>query len=144
MKRSKKKAVAIPVPGAPSIGDLPLRFSFRHLDTAHPKFPLSCCHSDFFCCLFITLGKFSKWRVSDFTDQNNDEHRHIIAFAQTTEPDGFQTLQGIDKEQLGFQEGWQFGVHPEVPYNQWRVHGILVDDTFYIIWLDPDHKLYLR
>jgi hypothetical protein len=23
-----------------------------------------------------------------------------------------------------------------------RVHGILLDDTFFVVWLDPGHKLY--
>jgi hypothetical protein len=23
-----------------------------------------------------------------------------------------------------------------------RVHGIIIDDTFYVIWLDHDHRLY--
>lgn len=23
-----------------------------------------------------------------------------------------------------------------------RVHGILIDEVFYVIWLDPDHRLY--
>ena len=23
-----------------------------------------------------------------------------------------------------------------------RVHGILIDEVFYVVWLDPEHRLY--
>ena len=26
----------------------------------------------------------------------------------------------------------------------WRVHGILVRDLFYIVWVDPEHQLFPR
>lgn len=80
--------------------------------------------------------------VGDFVDQNNEEHRHIIDFALTTEKDGFQHIPKVDREQLGYEEGWQFGVYPDVIHNRWRAHGILVQNLFYVVWLDEHHRLY--
>jgi hypothetical protein len=36
-------------------------------------------------------------------------------------------------------EGWQFCLTAN---EHGRVHGIIIDDTFYVIWLDHDHQLY--
>ena len=81
---------------------------------------------------------FSDWRVGDFVEQNNDEHRHVIPFEASTEPNGFQIP---DADQMGYEEGWQFSVQPDVYYDRGRVHGVLVGDTFYIVWLDEHHRL---
>jgi hypothetical protein len=44
--------------------------------------------------------------------------------------------------QLGYHVAWQFSVDPDIPYCHWRAHGILIDDTFFPVWLDPDHQLW--
>lgn len=97
------------------------------------------CSVDYLRHLFRALHAFSDWRVGDFVDQNNNEHRHIIDFGLSTEPDGFQIP---DAEQMGFVEGWQFSVQPHLYHYRGRVHGALVDDTFYIVWLDENHRLF--
>ncbi len=71
-----------------------------------------------------------------FCDQNNQERRHVIYFPETSEPHGFPNLK---EEQLSYHESWQFCLTRE---RDWRVHGILIDDTFYVVWLDPNHSLY--
>lgn len=121
---------------------MPLRFSFKHLDFDNPKFDPAKCSVEYFLRLFGILQRFSSWFVEDFIDQNNHEHRHIIPFEGSTEKDGFQHIPEIDREQLGYHDGWQFGVCPEDGGNRWRVHGILVDDTFYVVWLDQYHQLF--
>jgi hypothetical protein len=122
----------------------PIRFSFKHLDIDHEKFHVSKCYVDFMKALLVRLYVFSTWTVDVFVDQNNKEHRHIIDFDQTSEKDGFVKVPNIDPEQLGYHDAWQFGVRPEEYENVWRVHGILIDDTFFIVWLDPEHQLYLN
>jgi hypothetical protein len=122
--------------------NMPLRFSFKYLDLNHPKFSATRCGIDYFVSLFQLLHRFSNWVVEDFIDQNNNEHRHMIDFAQTTERDGFRQIRAIDPDQFGYDEGWELGVCPDDPGNQWRAHGILVDDTFFVVWLDQDHLLY--
>lgn len=132
----------IPALERAEVDDRPLRFSFKHLDCNNLKFHLSRCSAEYFHKLFEILYRFSNWTVGDFIDQNNDEHRHLIDFEKSSERDGFQHIPEIDSEQFGYHEGWQFGVHPEVHWNRWRAHGILVDDTFYLVWLDQDHQLF--
>ncbi len=119
-----------------------LRFSFKHLDFITEKFNPSECCAEYYLRLLETIQMFSNWTVGNFIDQNNQENRHVIDFAQTSEPDGFQRVEGIDAEQLGSLEGWQFGVNPKLAYDRWRAHGILIDDTFYVVWLDEHHRLY--
>jgi hypothetical protein len=37
------------------------------------------------------------------------------------------------------EEAWQF----EITANEHgRVHGLLQDDTFFVVWIDPTHALY--
>jgi len=133
-----KRNEQIPAARPPEVDSLRLRFSFKYLDFANAKFLPSDCGHEYLCRLFKILHLFSDWRVGDFVDQNNNEHRHIIDFEHSTEPNGFQIP---DAEQMGYEEGWQFSVQPDVHYYRGRVHGVLVDDTFYIVWLDEHHQL---
>jgi hypothetical protein len=57
---------------------------------------------------------------------------HQIKFSDTSEPNGFKTL----NEQLKDKEAWQFEITKSI---HGRVHGILIDDVFYVIWIDPCH-----
>jgi hypothetical protein len=131
----------IPEPRIPP-GELPLKFSFKHLDLESAKFHVSKCSTDYLYKLFAILRKFSTWRVEEFTDENNDEHRHWIHFPDTSEQLGFQNIPNVDSDQFGYESGYQFGVYPEVAWNRYRAHGILIDDTFFLVWLDPDHLLF--
>ena len=77
-------------------------------------------------------------------DMQNTEHRHVLYFKDTTEPDGFVGIDPSD-EQLWTEAAWQFalpGVRGELSHG-WRVHGFISDDMFHIVWLDPLHKLDL-
>ncbi len=36
-------------------------------------------------------------------------------------------------------DAWQF----QIETNKYgRIHGIFIDDVFFIVWLDPNHRLY--
>ena len=139
---AKKKQAFIPEIRAAASDEKPLRFSFKHLDLANPKFGPSKCSIAYFCGLFAVMQRFSTWTVAQFTDQNNNEHRHIVNFSETSEPDGFQNIPQADQDQFSYSDGWQFSVCPELAWIDWRVHGILLEDTFFVVWLDPDHRLY--
>jgi hypothetical protein len=115
-----------------------LRFSFKHLDLTNEKFKVLDCCADFLRQLLERIKEYSNWTIDDFCDQNNNDHRHIINFPETSEPDGF-VKSGMDQDQIAYHEAWQFEL---VRTEKWRTHGILIDDTFYVIWLDPDHRLY--
>lgn len=126
----------IPAPILPPATET-LKFSFRHLDSHAEKFLVSNCNAAFLQQLVHTIRELSSWTIEQFCDQNNHEHRHVIWFPGTSEPEGFPNL---DKEQLSYHESWQFQLSRE---HDWRVHGILIDDTFYVVWLDPNHALYV-
>jgi hypothetical protein len=117
-----------------------LRFSFKHLDSTNDKFQLTRCNVDFFRSLLERIRDYSGWTVDDFRDQNNHEHRHAIYFPETSETDGFVGV-GLDADQIAYEEAWQFELTRQ---QDWRVHGILIDDTFFVIWLDANHLLYPR
>ena len=112
-----------------------LQFSFKHLDSTNPRFPLEACSAEFWMSLILEIHRYSQWTVDMFNDQNNDDHRHILVFEETSEPDGFAQL---DTEQLAYLEAWQFAVGVQ----HWRVMGFILDNIFYVIWLDPHHALY--
>lgn len=137
-KKPKKK---IPEPNIPT-GERPLRFSFSHLDMAKEKFHWSKCSAEYFTKLLEILRRYSMWRVDQFTDQNNDDHRHVIDFADTSEPRGFLHIAEDDLDQFGYYQIWEIGVNPAIPHSIWRAHGVLIEDTFYLVWLDPDHALF--
>ena len=113
-----------------------VKFSFKYLDADNPKFLPSDCPHEFWPALMARLKLYSNLTVEVFLDQNNPDRRHIIHFAETTEPNGFVN---VDTEQLAYEEPWQFDLETWQP---WRIAGILVDDMFYIIWLDHSHSLY--
>lgn len=117
----------------------PLKFSFRHLHSDHPRFGIQECNLEFFSRLFERLQLYSNLSVGDFKDQNNNENRHMIDFDQTTQRDGFAGAPEVDVDQMNSRPAWQFAVCAK---NRGRVHGFILDDTFYVIWLDPFHRLY--
>ncbi len=113
-----------------------IQFSFKHLDSANPKFRAEDCPIEFWCPLIERLKGYSHLPVEVFQDQNNPDRRHVIDFSRTTEPNGFTS---VDTDQLAYEEAWQFDLLTNRP---WRVAGLLVEEIFYVIWLDPNHLLY--
>jgi len=117
--------------------DQPLRFSFKYLDTTSAKFSVTSAEPDYHAALLCCIKHFCGWTVDRFCDQNNQENRHIIVFSETSEISGFSSA--VPEEQLQYSESWQFAVDVKT---LWRVHGFIIEDTFYIVWLDPQHALY--
>jgi hypothetical protein len=83
--------------------------------------------------LFEEFKRLSTGIVSDCCEYDNERHSHYIHFEETTEPNGF----GLD-EQIEPETFWQFGLRPDRP---WRIHGFFIDSIFYVVWLDPQHRL---
>jgi hypothetical protein len=99
------------------------------------------CPREFFSALMDRLSAYSDMAVEDFREQNSRDRRHVIDFEQTTEKSGFLGAPGVDgNNDLAYSEAWQFGLSRD---ERWRVHGFIIDDTFYIVWFDPNHSLYL-
>lgn len=86
--------------------------------------------------LMKRLRDLSSWTVSQFVgrvDQSVRNHKHD--WSKTSRPNGFDHL----NEHYKAYDGWQFSLTVN---EHGRVHGVIIDDTFYVIWLDLDHQLY--
>ena len=86
--------------------------------------------------LMQRMRDLSSWTVSRFVnvpDKALRNHRHD--WSRTARPNGFEHL----NEQFRAYPGWQFCLTAN---EHGRVHGILIDDTFHVIWLDAAHNLY--
>ena len=118
--------------------DTNLRFSFKLLDLqTNEKFGLH--HTEkngYWGKLLLRLKDVNGMRSKEFRENWSRQLRnHRINFSETSEPRGFAQL----NEQLQGEEAWQFELTQS---EHGRVHGLLMGDTFYIVWLDPCHKLY--
>jgi hypothetical protein len=118
--------------------DTNLQFSFKLLDVhTNKKFGLHHAVKDGYLeKLLLRLKDVSSMRTSEFRRNYSKQLRnHLIDFAGTSEPKGFSQL----NEQLRAEQAWQF----ELTQNEHgRIHGLLIGDTFYVVWLDPCHILY--
>ena len=140
MGKINKKDVAEPQGRVHKRNELPddlLRFSFRHL-AANEKFGHA--HASdgdaYLGQLLERLQSLSGMKLSEFrTNKDKALRAHTHRWPDTTEKAGYSHL----TEQLRDCEPWQF----QLSVNEHgRVHGILIDEVFYVVWLDPQHRLY--
>lgn len=114
-----------------------LKFSFKYIDLhQNPKFALSKCGDGYLDKFLLRLKDVSAFRISEVISNRSQALRcHVIVWSETSEPNGFICL----NEQLRQMEARQF----EITANEHgRVHGFLLDDVFYVVWIDPEHLLY--
>ena len=116
--------------------DAVLRFSFKLFDGTDTEVCPEEFDTRYTKILMERLRELSSWKVSDFVGACNKTVRnHQIDWRKTSRPDGFKHL----NEQHKSYPAYQFSL----TVNKYgRVHGIIIDDTFYVIWLDCRHNLY--
>jgi hypothetical protein len=112
-----------------------LKFSFMHFDDKDSDLCPSECPPDYTHSLMRRLRALSQWTVKKFTGKYEKTIRnHNHDWDKTSRPGGFGSLKGEFRD----LDGWQFcledGAHG-------RVHGVILSDTFFIIWLDIKHQL---
>ncbi len=113
-----------------------ISFSFRHIEQAHDKFHYAERDAAYFCKVLERLSAMSNFTVQEFHAMRSSAVRaHPIAWEGTSEPEGFANL----NEQLRSSKPFQFAVSAN---EHGRVHGFFVDHVFFVVWLDPDHRLY--
>lgn len=137
MKREKPPKSLIIPPSTKLDTNIPLRFSFKHLDLySNAKFNVDLCERGYLEKFLVRLKDLCGLSVQEFrTNKSSSLKAHRINWPDTKEVAGFSRL----NEQLRDEEAWQF----EITKNEHgRVHGILLEDTFYVIWVDPTHYLY--
>ncbi len=125
----------IPAQNPPA--DENLVFSFRHLDLiSNPKFSIKRCKDGYLQKFLERLKTLNTITVRDFRENKSKSFRsHTHDWSSTTERGGFSFL----NDQLRALPGWQF----EISSNEHgRIHGFLIDRTFFVVWIDPDHLLY--
>jgi hypothetical protein len=113
-------------------------FSFKYLTTANPKFTLDRAGEGYFETFIKRLKHVCALTATECRISHSGVLRsHPIRFANTSEPSGFGFT--AMPEQLKEGEPFQFALTSN---EHGRVHGILVDNLFYLVWVDPDHLLY--
>ena len=134
--RIPRLARSIPPASPPPDADS-LRFSFKYLDlVGNAKFSLKRCRDGYLHTFLERLRDLSRLTAKEFrTNRSRALRAHPIDFRETTEPQGFRAL----NEQLRAEQAWQFQLTAN---EHGRVHGVLLLDTFFVVWIDPDHELY--
>lgn len=116
--------------------DEKIRFSFEFFDSSDSEmcpgsFPEGYVHK-----LMERLRHLSLWKLSEFQSTSSRSIRtHTHEWSNTARPDGYAHL----TEQHRDYPGWQFCLSA----NEYgRVHGFMIDNIYYVIWLDVNHRLY--
>ena len=113
-----------------------LLVSFKLLDLhGNTKFSAAHCADGYLSKLLERLRDLSHTTLTAFKTPGNSLRSHNIDFADTSEPNGFASL----NSQLRDSDAWQCQISSN---EHGRLHGILIEETFYIVWIDPCHLLY--
>jgi hypothetical protein len=116
-------------------GDGRVRFSFKYLDTTHPKFAFKSQGSAYLVVLLDRLRDLSQLTMQELLSSRSKALRcHPIDWDEVSE-DSF----GIPNEEQIASQPYQFSLSSNA---HGRVHGFIIDTLFYIVWLDPNHALY--
>lgn len=132
------KRIEPPVRGAikkTEVNDQRLRFSFSYFTHDEQLSPTTFAES-YLQKLLERLKSLSSWTLREFTGPTRQAIRnHRIALVDTYRPDGFTHL----PQQTRDGDAWQFSISAN---EHGRVHGLLIGGTFYLVWLDCNHRLY--
>jgi len=115
-----------------------IRFSFKYLDFSNPKFQVKHRDGEYLHKLTDRLKNYSSMNMTEqfLASKSKSTRFHPIKWCDTTEGDGFYCL----NEQLRSLDGYEIQVEKK---KYGRIHGFILDNVFFVVWLDPDHKLYL-
>ncbi|MDP3609355.1 MAG: hypothetical protein Q8R74_09820 [Methylophilus sp.] len=112
-------------------------FSFKYLDLDHEKFHLPDTKekASYLATLFDRLKHISSMTFAEFRTAGKALRSHAIQWETTSEPYGYLRLPA----QMQECQPWQFSLSRE---ELGRIHGFLLSDIFYVIWVDHGHQLY--
>ncbi|MEG4808929.1 hypothetical protein QUA82_14795 [Microcoleus sp. F8-D3] len=112
-----------------------ISFSFKYYQDNHNKFSCIKKEVSFWLTLLARLKALSSLTAQEFSAIGNSTLRcHKIKWEDTSET-GF----GMPNEEQLVDTPYQFSLSAN---EHGRVHGFFIKETFYIVWLDPDHLLY--
>lgn len=109
-------------------------FSFKYLDSTKHEFRLN--HPNLeHDKLLERLKNISAWTWNEFFGEHGRSLRaHSVIWSDTDYKDGFNHL----GPQLQDMDGYQFSISQQ----RGRVLGLILDNVFYVVWLDADHRAY--
>ena len=110
-------------------------FNFRRLIEKEKKFVYCSKEVKYFLSLVERLKDISNFTKKQLVNDHSKSLRfHPIDFKDKSVSENTFDILSEDVD----DDAWQFSLSS----NEYgRVHGYFVDDVFYIVWLDPDHKL---
>ena len=112
-----------------------ISFSFKYYEDGHNKFSCNEKSATYWLTLIDRLKALSGLSNREILANRSSSLRcHPIKWEDTSE-NGF----GLPNEEQLVDTPYQFSLSSN---EHGRVHGFLIDEVFYIVWLDPDHLLY--
>jgi hypothetical protein len=122
------------IPPKPSLS---ISFSFKYFQRDHDKFSGNSQAISYWLTLLDRLKSLSSLTAQELLVNRSSSLRcHPIKWADTSE-----NCFGIPNEEQLVDTPYQFSLSS----NEYgRVHGFFIDEIFYVVWLDPNHQLYLR
>jgi hypothetical protein len=115
-----------------------LIFSFKFYDANHCEFNCRDRESEYFHKLLERIRDLSREKVSSLTNRKADTATrfHPVDFNEArVSASGF----GIGGWEEYDADAWQFSISKR---GNGRVHGFLIENVFYVVWLDPRHRMY--
>ncbi|TVQ16480.1 MAG: hypothetical protein EA367_20095 [Leptolyngbya sp. DLM2.Bin15] len=112
-----------------------ISFSFKYYQNDHYKFSCNEKAATYWLTLIDRLKAISGLSHKELLANRSSALRcHPIRWEDTSEH-GF----GLPNEEQLVDIPYQFSVSSN---EHGRVHGFLIDEVFYVVWLDPEHLLY--
>ncbi|EQB35055.1 hypothetical protein M948_18320 [Virgibacillus sp. CM-4] len=111
-------------------------FSWRFFDRYNKLFSMGNSKREWFIGLIDCLSNVSKMKVMEFRQQSKKRGLRVHSHNWKNATDKYNfTDEWFDQHS---DDCLQFSISKA----NGRVHGFLIDNVFYIIWLDPEHNLY--
>ncbi|MBW8015045.1 MAG: hypothetical protein FVQ82_02590 [Planctomycetes bacterium] len=120
-----------------------MRFSFKYLDLTHELFTFEAVcqqygndyYKDYKQALLKRLASISTWKVNDFRQSNSRALRaHPINWlSDTVQLTGLGILNNSEPDECAYQFNISLSKYG-------RIIGFMIDNTFFIRWLDPGHQ----
>jgi hypothetical protein len=110
-----------------------LNFSFKLLDLSHKDFNVSGCERDWFIQLFERKKNLCGMTFDEIQRGGKTTRCHPISWKETSVPEGFN-IPELSPDILSFQLS--------ISQTKGRIFGFVIDNVFYVVWFDPEHKVY--
>jgi hypothetical protein len=115
-----------------------LRFSFKFLDLDHAVFHCKDRQPGYFHRLLERMKDLSGRRVNELTNAGPNPAIRFHRIDWENDRVSVKSF-GIKGWEQFDEDAWQFSISAN---EHGRVHGFLYLGVFYVVWLDPEHRLY--